>query len=338
MRIGGVVMSAQKFFTGPFAPLCEIFVAQRRAIGLKYVQQSRLLRQFDDFSKDFSVVNYTISEELALAWCRKRPNEKEVSRSSRIGEMQRFSVFLATQGYPSYLLPALPKSGNAHQPYIFTEDELSRIFKRLDNLQPTTASPIRHLSFPLLFRVLYGCGLRISELLNVQKGDIDVENGIIRIRCGKNDVERLAPMAESLAERMRVFIAECHCDTSDEVPLMYGKFFSKYEKSTISKAFTGFLWDAGIPYRGKDVGPRVHDIRHTFVCHNIKRWVEAGIPIHSKLPILSRYLGHTSISSTQWYLRLTADLYPHIREVCKREFGGMYTDIPNFKEVFEEDE
>ena len=132
-------MSAKKFFTGPFAPLCEIFVAQRKAIGLKYEQQSRLLRQFDDFSKDFNVTDYAITEELALAWYKKRPNEKEVSRRSRIGEMQRFSVFLSVQGYPSYLLPAMPKRGNPHQPYIFTEDKLSRIFKRLDALQLTTA-------------------------------------------------------------------------------------------------------------------------------------------------------------------------------------------------------
>lgn len=331
-------MSAGKSFSGPFAPLCERFVAQRRALGLKYEQQSRLLRQFDDFSKDFNVTNYTITEELALAWCKKRPNEKEVSRHSRIGEMQRFSVFLSAQGYPSYSLPTMPKRGNNHQPYIFTEDELSRIFHRLDNLQPTTASPIRHLSFPLLFRILYGCGLRISELLNMQKGDVDIENAVLRVKCGKNGVERFAPMSESLAERMRSFMSECHSDTPDETPLIYRKFFGKYDKSTIGKEFMGFLWDAGIPYRGKDVGPRVHDIRHTFVCHNIKRWVEAGIPVDSKLKILSRYLGHTSISSTQWYLRLTADLYPHIREACENAYGGMYADIPNFKEVFSEDE
>mgnify|MGYP002508208754 CR=1 FL=1 len=64
--------------------------------------------------------------------------------------------------------------------------------------------------------------------------------------------------------------------------------------------------------KGKDFGPRIHDLRHTMVCHNIRSWVEAGIPISSRLPILSKYLGHKSIVSTQWYLRLTADLYPHL--------------------------
>ncbi len=48
------------------------------------------------------------------------------------------------------------------------------------------------------------------------------------------------------------------------------------------------------------------------------------------LPVLSKYLGHTSISATQWYLRLTAEVYPHIRKICETELGWMYADILNF--------
>jgi integrase len=71
-------------------------------------------------------------------------------------------------------------------------------------------------------------------------------------------------------------------------------------------------------------------MRHTFICHNIQRWAEAGIPIHSKLIILSKYVGHASTNSTQWYLRLTAEVYPHIREICERELSGFYANIPGF--------
>ena len=321
-------MSALKSFSGPFAPICELFVSQRRATGRIYKQQSRLLRQFDDFCKKLDVKDYSITEEIALAWCQRRLNEKEISRHSRVGEMQRFSVFLTKQGYPSYLLPALPWRGNSHQPYIFTQEELSRLFNCLDRLMPTNASPIRHRSFPLLFRILYGCGLRISEALNLCKCDVDPDDGILHIRCGKNGVERLAPMSESLTAQVKSFMAECHQGTPETTPLIYKKFFKKYEISTIGKEFKGFLWDAGIPYRGKDVGPRVHDLRHTFVCHNIKRWSEAGIPVQSKLPILSKYLGHTSISATQWYLRITADIYPHIREVWNGNWAGCTPTFP----------
>ena len=47
-------------------------------------------------------------------------------------------------------------------------------------------------------------------------------------------------------------------------------------------------------------------------------------PIYSNLLILSRYVGHTSISSTQYYLRLTAQSFPHIMDICEQNLGGMY--------------
>lgn len=318
------------YFTGPFAPMCEIFVAQKRASGLIYKQQAMLLKMFDNFCKGYEIQNYTITKEIAVAWCQKRPNEKGVTRRGRVGEMQRFSVFLSKQGYPSYLLPALPKSGEQHVPYIFTIDELKCIFERLDHLEESCLSPFRHLVYPLLFRMLYGCGLRISEALSLCRQDVDVENGVLHIRHGKNDRERIVPMSDSLTNYCKQYVLKVHHDTPEDMPFFYTKARKHYEKASINKEFRGFLWDVGIPYRGKDLGPHVHDVRHTFVCHNIQKWAEAGIPISNRLPILSKYLGHASVSATQWYLRLTAEVYPHIRQICEAELGGMYADILSF--------
>lgn len=318
------------YFDGPFAPLCELFVMQKRAAGLQYDQQAMLLRMFDNFCKGYDIQNFTITEEIALAWCQLRPNEKEVTRHGRVGEMQRFSVFLTKQGYPSYLLVGLPKKGELHTPYIFSREEIGQIFQRLDELEYTSLAPIRHLVFPLLIRVLYGCGLRISEALALLKSDVDVEHGILHVRHGKNDRERIVPMSKSLANFCRKYVSEVHVDTAPCMPFFYTKARTAYEQSTITKQFKGFLWDVGIPYRGKDFGPRVHDLRHTFICHNIQQWAEQEIPIQHMLPILSKYVGHTAISATQWYLRLTPEIYPHLRSICERELGGMYASITYF--------
>jgi integrase len=223
----------------------------------------------------------------------------------------------------------LPKKGEIHTPYIFSKDEISRIFARLDSLEVTNVSPLRHLSFPLLFRILYGCGLRISEVLALQKRDVDANTGVLHIRRGKNDRERIVPMSATLTEICRRYLLTAHADTPDNTPLFYNKERAAYSESAIGKAFRGFLWDVGIPYCGKDTGPRVHDIRHTFICHNLQRWCEQDIPVQNMLPALSKYVGHTSISATQWYLRLTSEVYPHLREICERELGGMYADILN---------
>lgn len=74
-------------FTGPFAPMCEQFVAGKRLLGIDYTQQEKLLRAFDNFSKAYPVDAFIISEELASAWSKKRPNESEVNRYNRVMEI-----------------------------------------------------------------------------------------------------------------------------------------------------------------------------------------------------------------------------------------------------------
>ena len=243
------------YFTGPFAPMCETFVAQKRASGLVYEQQAMLLKMFDNFCKGYEVHDYTITKEIATAWCAKRPNEKEITRHNRVAEMQRFAVFLCRQGHPSYLLPAIPKSGEKHVPYIFTREEMASIFDRLDKLEPTNVSPHRHLVYPLLFRMLYGCGLRISEALSLRLQDVDTASGVLHILHGKNDRERIVPMSDSLTGRCLRYIRDVHQDTPEDMPFFYTKEKKRYAKSSIEKAFRGFLWDVGIPYRGTSLGP-----------------------------------------------------------------------------------
>lgn len=316
------------YFSGPFAEMCERFVTQKRATGVAYDTQQKRLRQFDNFCKDFTVHDLTITEEIVTAYCVRRPNESDDSRRDRIYIVRAFADFLVKQGYTAYVLPEIPKRGEPHKPYIFTKDEIKRIFKRLDELTPSnfTTAP---LVLPTLFRILYGCGMRISEVLSLVKGDVNMESGVIRIRKGKNGRERINPVSPSLAVELRKYLTVMHTGTADEMPLFYNKSGCAYAANTIGKQFRNVLWDIGIPYLGLNAGPRVHDIRHTFMCHNIQRWAEAGIPIYSKLPILSKYVGHTSVSATQWYLRLTAEVYPHIREICERGLGGMYAGILN---------
>ncbi len=322
-------MSASNF-KGPFAPMCELYIAQKRAIGFKYVQEEKTLRRFDNFCKKYDVQNYAITKEIAFEWCKILPNEKDVTRNSRVGLMQRFALFLNKQGYQSYLLPALPRQGARHVPYIFTKCELKRIFQILDNLAPLNSYPNRHLMYPVLVRMLYGCGLRISEALSLTKEDVNIGDGILYIRHGKNDKERLVPMSESLTILCRQYMLTAHQTTSNKTPMFYTKGQVKYYPSSISVAFRGFLWDAGIPYQGKDIGPRLHDLRHTFVYHNIKKCAEEGVCVSEILPVLSKYLGHSNARATQWYLRLTAEIYPHIRDICERELSTVYAEILNF--------
>jgi site-specific recombinase XerD len=78
----------------------------------------------------------------------------------------------------------------------------------------------------------------------------------------------------------------------------------------VYKNFRKFLWQAGISHNGRGHGPRVHDFRHTYAVHCLKKWVEQEKDLAAYLPILKTYLGHDSFEETAYYLRLTADVFP----------------------------
>ena len=92
-------------------------------------------------------------------------------------------------------------------------------------------------------------------------------------------------------------------------PSPYG---GRYPERTIYAYFRRFLWEVGISHGGRGKGPRVHDLRHAFAVHCLKRWVRNAVDLTVALPYLSAYLGHEGLKGTQRYLRLTSELYPDI--------------------------
>lgn len=314
-------------FDGPFAPMCEAFVRQKRAMGIEYNGQIWVLRRFDNYAKAFEVEDYIITRELASAWVEKSPNEAASYYNSRLYIMWQFADFLVQQGYDSYLGRFKLRKGSTHTPYIFTKEEMSGIFRQLDQMEQSPCSPLKHLAFPVLYRMLYGCGLRISEALNLTLKDVDVEKQMLHITTGKNDKERLVPMSQSLTRWCSDFIAQVHGGHGEPYIFFFRRDGSSYCISNIEKHFRSLLWDVDIPYCGRNLGPRLHDIRHTFVCHRLNDWVKEGADLMATLPLLSKYLGHENVAGTQWYLKLTGEAYPDLMDKMNELAGYVFPEV-----------
>ena len=89
-------------------------------------------------------------------------------------------------------------------PHIFTRAEMRTLLACVDRLPATQRSPRRYLVMPELFRVLYGCGLRISEALKLVVTDVDLGQGVLLLREAKFRKDRLVPLSPALTERLRV--------------------------------------------------------------------------------------------------------------------------------------
>lgn len=152
----------------------------------------------------------------------------------------------------------------------------------------------------------------LSEALNLCNSDVDLKTGQLTIRNSKFNKDRLVVMSESLTTVCLNYVKQIHLCSS---PLDY--FFMKKDKSQIKqncvyRSFRKILWKCGISHGGRGKGPRVHDFRHTFAVYSLKMQHEKGIDLYCSLPVLSTFLGHSSISATGKYVRLTQEMYPEL--------------------------
>jgi integrase len=127
--------------------------------------------------------------------------EKERTRYEKEKILKSLAEYLCTRGDDAYICPikSTPKRSD-FVPYIYTEEELRNVFQSIDQYPPHPRSN-RNIVDPLLFRMLYGCGLRISEALNLKVPDVNLDEGTLTILNGKNNKSRIIPMAESLIHR-----------------------------------------------------------------------------------------------------------------------------------------
>jgi integrase/recombinase XerD len=309
-------------FHSALAPWIERFIAEKQACGYKYAVEGAALGRLDRFLREQGLEIAALPRALVERWIAKDPNESPRTQRARIGLVRRLALFLLRQGCPAYVPEArlTAKEPAPFVPYIFRHEEIRKLLEAADTLPVNPRSPLRHRVLPAIIRVLYGCGPRIGEVLALRVGEVDLASGILVIREAKNRKDRLVPMAPSLCQYLRRYADSLGARPSD-VPFFATPRGGPYIRQTIYYAFRQLLWRCRIPHGGRGHGPRLHDIRHTYAVHLLARWYREGADLNALLPVLATYLGHRSVTETQLYLRLTADLFPDVSTRSEAAFG-----------------
>jgi integrase len=295
------------------------FAAEKKMAGFKYMIQERELQRFDEFLyfNGYSGTRLTKSTVDAFIY-----NELEQASTHYKKEIliKDFAEFLNNNGYPAYIpvVKSAPTKRCSHIPFIFTCEQLKALFTAIDSY-PIEKTNNRNVLDPVLFRLLYGSGLRISEALNLKLKNVDTDKGILTILHAKNNKDRLVPIADTLNERIMELIRTYHRFNGGEAYLFPSMTGNKTDHSAAYTRFRDYLLMADIPH--SDAGPRVHDLRHSFAVSCLKKWVLSGEEISAHMPYLAAYMGHTDFRASQYYLRLTAELYPDIISRTEAEFG-----------------
>ena len=146
-----------------------------------------------------------LTQGLVERWIAKGPNESPRTQRARIGLVRRLAIFLLRHGCPAYVPDArlTAKEPSPFVPYIFRRDEIRRLLEAADAIPVDPRSPLRHRVLPAIFRVLYGCGPRIGEVVALRVGEVDLLTGILVVREAKNRKDRLVPLTPSLGQYLR---------------------------------------------------------------------------------------------------------------------------------------
>jgi len=324
-------------YTSVFKKEFADFLKLRKAQGLDD-KNSYVLQSLDRYLSEHSVTSKELSPIVIDGWLSENSqNRSDNTLGHYVSYATVFGKHLITLGFDAFI-PEYRGYTKTYVPYIFSTDEVETIFRIADNRQ-TKNDKLTRIQFPMLLRILYGCGLRLGEALKLRLADIDFKNGVIIIWHGKNNRDRLVPMEETLINILRVY-----CDFAlAGKPMNAYLFESDYKDgkrncignprypSWAQNNFQRILKEMGIEvtkHSPNERGACLHCIRHTFSVNSLRKQDLAGIDSYSAAPLLSIYLGHTKLAVTQRYLHMTAENSEDILSVTAGYTKGLFPEVP----------
>jgi integrase len=283
----------------------EEYLEVRRALGYKLEREGHLLPDFVAFLERRGATHVTTA--LALQWATLPAGATLRWWATRLSMVRCFAnharAFDARTEIPS---PDLLPSTKPRRlvPYVYTEGEVLALMREADIL-----SGLKAHTYATLIGLLATTGMRVGEVLALDRSDIDWQQGVLVVRHSKFDKSREVPLHPTTLRALRAYSRERdqHLPQPRSLGLLLSLAGTRLHYKNVHYAFQRLLRRAGLaeqhPRR-----PRIHDLRHTFAIQTLVRWHRDGVDVPSCLPALSTYLGHVCPSNTYWYLTATPEL------------------------------
>jgi len=287
------------------APIIEDCLDFREERGFSRPTYESSLKLLDAFY----VENYpdleTLTKQSVLHWLSSRSHTGNAQLTHDAIAVRHLGEFLLSIGKTAYILPdkLVPKSTRT-TPHIFTDDELRALFLSADTL-PNGKDFFQNEIAPVLFRLIYTCGLRPNEGRELKREDINLETGEILIAHNRVHKERIVVMSDDMLnlcleyETKRLVYAP---ENEYFFPHKNGGNYSNEQMMTLFRR----CWQLAHPSIPPTKLPRVrvYDLRHRFASAVLNNWLDQGCDLYAKLPYLRAFMGHDVISATAYYIHL----------------------------------
>lgn len=278
----------------------------RRSLGYKLQAQGRLLLDFVDYLGHTGADTVTV--EAAVAWATQPVGAAPIWWQHRLSVVRCFARHLKTldpgcQVPPTDLLPA---PYQRITPYLYSPTQIAALVHAAGLL----AVPAQAATYQALVSLLAVTGLRVGEAIRLDRGEVDLNAGLLSIVNSKFGKSRQVPLHPTTVAMLRRYTTRR--DQLCPPPTTRGFFLSttgtRLLIGSVDAVFTQLLSLAGIPTPPSRRRPRIHDLRHSFAVTSFIEAHRTGVDVDAQIAALATYLGHVSPTSTYWYLTASPQL------------------------------
>ncbi|WP_308142826.1 tyrosine-type recombinase/integrase [Burkholderia pseudomallei] len=318
-------------FHSALAPHIERYLQTKRAMGCKFACEDRQLRLLDRFLDDCGVDSiHMIDDGCLQTFLDSRHRTNPRSYNDLLGYVRRlFDWIVSQQILPISPLKAMAQPQTARQlPYLFSVETIRRLLVLARALPDNSRAQQRGVTYEMIFALLAGLGLRVSEAACLQWGDVDLEREVLEIRNTKFGKDRLVPFGPKLTARLCGYQTQREQRGYDCTGAHH--LFSWNDRTPIStNSIRNTFRDDLLPQLALTVppgvfGPHVHGLRHSFAVRTLLNWYRQGIAPADRLHHLSTFLGHLNPTSTAVYLTITSELL----EAANQRFESFAPVLP----------
>jgi integrase/recombinase XerD len=282
------------------------YLTIRRAVGFKLGRAELLLADYlcylDTIGAD------AITTHDAFGWASLPPNGSSSWWGQRLSVVRAFARHLHAidpihEVPPTGLLPA-----RTHRavPYLYSDADIAALMGAARQLR----SPLRAVTFETLVGLLAVSGLRIGEALRLDRDDVDLDDGVLRVRRTKFGKPREVPLHPTTVDALAAYARRRDrlCAKPRDPSFFVSTAGTRLLYCSAHLAWLDLVRRAGLLPRSAKCRPRPHDVRHSFAVRTLLSWYRDDADVAASMPLLSTYLGHVHPANTYWYLSSAPEL------------------------------
>ena len=297
-------------FRSPLASRLQAFWETHYARSRSGISSQKVLLYLDRFLIGELKPGQTISRQVVERWNESMVHLSPNTRINRLCVLRRFCRYLSHFDADTCIVhQSFSPRRTRPAPHIYTRQDIRRIMAAARQLGPPGS--LRPVVVTNLIGLLYATGVRIGEALNLTLRDIDLQRRLMEVREGKFRKSRYVPLSPSAARQLKKYLRQrsnAGFSTIPTAPVFLNIIGTRHGHPGFVTLYLELLRSIGLRGPKGQPGPRIHDLRHTFAVHRLLAWYRQGANLAAKLPLLSTYMGHSTITGTEIYLQATAQL------------------------------